>query len=374
MTQLIAASYSVQRVESRTRRLRAGLLVLCLLIGLMAFSSTTAEAYCPKTNIMSETFSKTCWECMFPLSLIGVTVFNMDEDSVAPALGPGLSAIYPPQLCGCECFTPFLCVPGLPMGIFMPADLVEVVRNPLCFPSLGGADLGTDPTFIDRGMVDVSQDDPALKFSYYHVHFIIYPLWYLLGTGFGYVCMSETMPTAMDIAYLSELDPSWNDDAFALTLFPEGFLFANPVATAACSVDSVAASVSYPLDPLFWCAGSFGNIYPPSGYTSGSYSGQVKPAALVMVRVLAKLARIGSETDWEIDGTGICFDVPTFLLVKTQYKFQLLYPIPSFALPGEPCCSPLGRTQLRWGLGKTYPVDGDDFVFLLWKLQRCCLA
>jgi conjugal transfer pilus assembly protein TraU len=93
-----------------------------------------------------------------------------------------------------------------------------------------------------------------------------------------------------------------------------------------------------------------------------------------MVRVLAKLARIGSELDWEIDGPGICFDVPTFLLVKTQYKFQLLYPIPSFSLPGEPCCSPLGRTQLRWGLAKTYPVDGDDFVFLLWKLQRCCLA
>ena len=374
MTQMVVTSHSDERAQSRRGRMRASLVVVCVLIGLVVCSTTTAEAYCPKTTILSETFSRTCWECMFPLSLIGVTVFNLGEDAVRPALGPGLSADFPPQLCGCECFTPFLCVPGLPMGMFVPADLVEVVRNPLCFPSLSGLELGPDPTFFDRGLVDVSQDDPALKFSYYHVHFIIFPLWTLLGTGLDFTCTSMTMPTGMDIAYLSELDPSWNDDAFALVLFPEGFLFANPVATAACSVDSVASAVSFPLDPLFWCAGSFGNIYPPSGYTSGSYSGQVKPAALAMVRVIAKLARIGTEWDWEADGDAICTDFPTFLIVKTQYKFQLLYPIPNYATPGEPCCSPLGRTQLRWGLAKTYPVDGDDFVFLLWKLQRCCLA
>ena len=123
MTPVIATSHSVEGVELRTTRLRAGLMVVCLLIGLVVFASTTAEAYCPKTTVMSETFSRTCWECMFPLSLIGVTVFNLDEDAVAPALGPGLSAVYPPQMCGCECFTPYLCVPGLPMGMFV-ADMV----------------------------------------------------------------------------------------------------------------------------------------------------------------------------------------------------------------------------------------------------------
>jgi conjugal transfer pilus assembly protein TraU len=374
VTTMVAASHSLQGSGSRTGRVRTSLVVVGVLICLLLLSTTMAEAYCPKTNILSETFSKTWWECMFPLSLIGVTIYNMGEDDVRPALGPGLSADFPPQLCGCECLTPYLCIPGLPMGIFVPADLVEVVRNPLCFPSLSGLDLGADPTFIDRGMVDVSQDDPALKFSYYHVHFIIFPLWSLLGTDFEFVCTSMTMPTEMDISYLSELDPSWNDDVFSLILYPEGFLFANPVATAACAVDAVAASVSYPLDPLFWCAGSFGNIYPPSGFTSGSYSGQVKPAALAMTRVIARLARVGVETYWAADEEGICTDIPTFLIVKSQYKFQLLYPIPDYAVEGNPCCSPLGRTQLRWGLAKTYPVDGDDFVFLLWKLQRCCLA
>lgn len=358
---------------SDSRRWICGVLLFVALgVGLLMIPSE-ADAYCPVTNIFEETFSKTCWECMFPMSLVGTTVFNMGEDGVAPALGPGNSAVYPPQLCGCICFTPYLCIPGLPLGVFIPSHLIEVVRTPLCFPSFGTT-LGVDPNFINRGMVDVAQDDPALKFSYYHVHFIIFPLWALLGTGFEFLCTGSSAASVIDIAYMSELDPGWADDPLSLLLFPEGVLFANPLATAACSIDSVMSAVSFPLDPLFWCAGSFGNIYPPSGYTSGSYSGQVKPAALVLTRILAKLARVGAELYWAADGSALCSDAPTFLIVKSQYKFQLIYPIASTAVLGGPCCSPLGRTQLRWGLAKTYPVDGDDFVFLIWKLQRCCLA
>jgi len=361
--------------QSRWLRLSVFCVGLLCVVALLLIGPAVTEAYCPSSNIFEQTFSKTCWECIFPMSLIGVTVFNLSEDSVRPAVGPGISAIYPPQLCGCICFTPYICVPGLPFGAFMPSHLLEVVRNPLCFPSLNGATLGSDPTFINRGLVDVSQDDPALKMSYYHVHFIIFPLWAMLGTGIDYLCaMATSMGNPLDIAYLSEVDPAWDDDPLSLLLFPEAFLFANPVATAACAVDSVAASFGYPLDPLFWCAGSFGNIYPPSGFTSGSYSGQIKPAALVVTRVLAKLARFGAELYWAADGSAICTDIPTFLMVKSQYKFQLLYPIAdSTSNNVTSCCSPIGRTQLMWGMASTYPVDGDDFVFLLWKLQRCCL-
>jgi conjugal transfer pilus assembly protein TraU len=89
-----------------------------------------------------------------------------------------------------------------------------------------------------------------------------------------------------------------------------------------------------------------------------------------MSRMLARLSRVG--TEWYTAGNGplICTDYPTFLIVKSQYKFKLLHPIPN-TTPG--CCWPMGRTGLRWGLAKTYPVEGEDFVFLLWKLQRCCM-
>ena len=72
-------------------RWRVGCLVL-LMMGVVLMGtigmSLEAEAYCPSTNILTETFSQTCWECMFPLSLIGVTVMNTGEDSVLPAVGP----------------------------------------------------------------------------------------------------------------------------------------------------------------------------------------------------------------------------------------------------------------------------------------------
>ena len=352
---------------------RRWVVVIGLVCCLLALSATFADAHCPQTSILSETFAQTCWECLFPMSLIGVEIYNMGEDDVQPALGPGISADYPPQLCGCICYTPYLCVPGLPFGIFVPSHLVEVVRTPLCFPSLSGVTLGMDPTFIDKGIVKANPDDTEQNFSYYHTHFIVFPLWALLGTGLDYACANESSGGALDIAYMSEVDPSWGDDTLSVMLFPEAFILNNPIATAACVVDAVASAVSWPLDPLFWCAGSFGNIYPPSGYVAGSWTGQVKPAALVLTRLLAKLARIGIELWWAADGEMICTDVPTFLIVKSQYKFQLLYPIPNTSNGLGPCCSPLGRTQMIWGLAKTYPVEGDDFVFLLWKLQRCCL-
>lgn len=377
MNSTLGARHSYPRVsddQSSSHRRRGGLVAMLLLIGLVVFSVASADAYCPKTDILSETFSKTCWECTFPLSLIGMTVMNISEDGVVPALGPGLAPDFPPQLCGCICLLPGVCIPGLPLGVFLPTHLIEVVRNPLCFPSLNGISLGADPTFINRGLAKANGDEIDHNFSYYHAHFIIFPLWALLGPGFDIACTNPfSSGNALDIAYLSELDPMWDDDTLSTMMFPEAFLLANPAATAACSVDSVASAVSWPIDELFWCAGSFGNIYPPTGFVGGAWSGQVKPAALILTRLLAKLARTGTELYWAAHMELICTDIPTFLIVKSQYKFQLLYPIPNTSLDGGACCSPLGRTQLRWGLAKTYPVDGDDFVFLLWKLQRCCL-
>ena len=46
---------------------------------------------------------------------------------------------------------------------------------------------------------------------------------------------------SFDLAYLTEVDPLWNDDELTLILNPDAVLFANPVAIAACAADCVAA-------------------------------------------------------------------------------------------------------------------------------------
>lgn len=353
---------------------RVYVLVL-LVLGLWVMGVGSADAAvsgtstCPKTNLMAQSMSKTCFECLFPFSMFGVTFTDRGEDSHAAAVGPGY-AEYPDQLCGCICYEG-VCIPGIPLGMWEPKNLVEIVREPFCFLSFDTG-FGVPVTFYGKGVASTQQDDETqAAYVFYHSHFFVFPLWVVYGIILDAGCLNYGgLADEIDLAYLSEVDASWNDDPLSLTLFPEAVLFTNPIAYAACAVDAAVAAFTFPLDPLFWCAGSWGVHYPPTGNVTGIHGGQLKPAALVMSRLLTRLSRVGSEFWNSADGVLICTDFPTFNIVKSQYKFQLMYPIANW---GDPCCQPLGRTMFRWGLAKTVPVVGDDFIFLLWKLQRCCL-
>jgi hypothetical protein len=67
------------------------------------------------------------------------------------------------------------------------------------------------------------------------------------------------------VAYITELDPLWNADELSFILNPEAILFGNPIAQAACAADCVAATAGFPLNPLFWCGGCQGSLYPFTG-------------------------------------------------------------------------------------------------------------
>lgn len=76
------------------RRIQHMLLLVCLscvLIGVATlWPSGSVEAVCTTgTNVLANSLATTCWECMFPISLSGVTVFNLGEDFTEPAIGPG---------------------------------------------------------------------------------------------------------------------------------------------------------------------------------------------------------------------------------------------------------------------------------------------
>ncbi|RMH33094.1 MAG: hypothetical protein D6690_12400 [Nitrospirae bacterium] len=330
-----------------------------------------AEAVCPTTTLIIDSLVRTCWECMFPLSVFGVTLTSFGEDMHLPAIGPGLAAL-PPQLCGCVCILPGVCIPGIPLGIWEPKNLVEVVRTPFCFPTLTGYTAGSAFAFTSRGVATSQQDEGVeANYHFYHVHYFAFPLWAIVGLALDIGCLNYTgMYDDLDLLYLTEVDPLWRDDILATFFYPEAFLINNPISQAACAADALAAAVTFPIDALWWCSGSWGSLYPVSGNISGSAGGDLKPAALSMARVLNRLARVGMELWTSANGPLICHDYPTFQIVKGQYKFELMYPIPN--IPPN-CCSPIGRTLFRWGLGKQVPAIGEDYVFLLWKLQRCCM-
>lgn len=345
--------------------------VVCVVICVALFGGPdSSEAFC-KTDptVLVSSIVKTCWECMFPIGMSGFILFPGDQDMVSPPEGPGISAVYPPLLCGCACLTPMLCLPGLPIGYFEPVRLVEVVHDMLCFPSLGVSFGSGGFTFIGQGSESTQIDALDQNHSYMQAHYLAFPLWYWVGLIVDGFCLNYSVED-LDVLFVSEVDPTWNDDFLALLIAPETLLIANPVALMACVADAVSAAVGFPIDALFWCAGSSGYMYPMNGNVSGAGS-DINAAMLNTYRMLAKLARLGLETWNSADGKLICTDLPTGLIVKGQYKFQLLYPIPNFT--GEGCCFPIGRTPFRWGQGKEIPAVGEDFVWLVWKLQRCCL-
>ena len=95
-----------------------------------------------------------------------------------------------------------------------------------------------------------------------------------------------------DILYLSELDPTWNSSELAFFTNPEAAWLANPVALAACLADAAAASAGTPIDSLFWCAGTWGLLYPFSG-TTPNYGSRPSETSLSAARALAALHRRG---------------------------------------------------------------------------------
>ena len=98
--------------------------------------------------------------------------------------------------------------------------------------------------------------------SVWHVHYYTYPLLSWIGALLDLGCLESG---GLDIAWVSELDPTWNDEELALLVNPEAVLFADLPAQAACAADCAAASTGLPRDELFWCAGCQGGMYPLTG-------------------------------------------------------------------------------------------------------------
>jgi conjugal transfer pilus assembly protein TraU len=215
-----------------------------------------------------------------------------------------------------------------------------------------------------RGTVENGHSG-RVRESFYQVHWYMYPVIYWLELLVDFFCMEKG---DFDIAYMTELDPLWNDDETAFILNPEAVLFSNPIAQAACSADCITSSLGFPLDALFWCVGCQGSLYPFTGSIT-SHIGGVQASLLLLQRMTAKLHREGLL--WgTIGDDAMCDRYPMPILKKTQYKTQMIYPIPSTE---SHQCYPLGRTETLWASGREHPYQGEDFGYLIWRKRNCCL-
>ena len=297
--------------------------------------------------------SDVCWECLFPVSIGPIDIGGA---SGAPDTPNPSSPI-------CLCGSPIPRI-GLSLGVWEPARLMDVTRTPWCFPNLGG--LTIDPGLhAARGRTGSSGGDGAAG-SVWHAHYYMYPLLSWIGVLLDLGCLEGG---GLDIAWTSELDPAWLDDELSFLLNPEAALFANLPAQAACAADCAAASAGLPLDPMFWCAGCQGGMYPLTGNVA-AHVGGVQASLLAAQRLVYRLHRAGIA--WGTSGSrALCRRYPMPVMKKSQYRWQMTEPVPATSPAAG--CNPTGRSSVLWETLREVPVAGENFGYLLWRKTNCCM-
>lgn len=265
---------------------------------------------------------------------------------------------------------------GLPMSFWEPAIIIDTHHSPGCMTTLGGLQL---PLGGDKGGVTDAGGGKS-KWGFRQSTYYTSPIMYLLQTVLDDTC-SDRSP--FNLAWTSELDPSWNDDALASIKMPIAFAFGSIPAIMAGTVDAIAANAGFPISEIFWQAGSWGPMYPLSG--TGQYSSDDQFGRLITARMLATAHDM--QEIWNLFSTGagksygtsaMCAQTPAQwpiepIMNKKQYKVSRIFPLPQTALVNGTCCSPIGRSTVLVEPGTQAPVpQSKDFGYMVFRKRDCC--
>lgn len=301
---------------------------------------------------LAESLAKVCYECMFPFKMFGFPIMqgHMLE---------GANMVVSP-ICTCPAPPPLYTRIGFPIGYYIPDRMIDVVKDPYCFEGLG---IPASPNVLfggGSGHDKSGAGEGVRKNSFFQVHNFTYPLLTILKVFLDTTCFSSS--TLLDIAYITEVDPLWNSDSLANIIAPEALLFNNPITNIACAADSISSQANFPLDPLFWCKGSWGNAYPLTGNVDKL--SEVSDAASAAASFIYKSHR--QMLTWNMSGyTALCFAHPMPIWIKSSNRLQIFSPIPHWSATG------IGQSGLLWDWAKQLPTM-DNFSFFWFRKVDCC--
>jgi len=329
------------------------LVLLLLLLTLLPIAATAKTC----TGRMVNPITDVCWACILPISIGASPVVRGSASDTAN---------FPSAICTCPIPVPPFIRVGIAIGFWEPIRLVDVTKEPFCFVGIGGEK-------IDPGISLGSGGDPEagtgteLDPATWNVHWYIYPIFTLLNLIMDTLCLEVSQ--SFDVNYITEVDPLWQDDELSFLVTPESIIFGNLIAQAACVADCLSSSFWLPLDPLFWCAGCQGGMYPINGKVI-AHNTSIQSSLLASERMLYKMHR---EVLMPITSgpEAICFPIPSPMIKKSQYRFQITVPVP--AISPFAGCNPLGKSTFFWESFREIPVSGEDFNYLLWRKRNCCV-
>jgi conjugal transfer pilus assembly protein TraU len=333
--------------------IRALVAATASLLSTLAISQTPSLPTC--TGKFMNPITDVCWSCIMPIKIGSTSLVGSEQEDNGSDAGSNPF---------CFCNAGVNSKVGVKVSFWEPARVVEVVRSPYCFPSLGGVrmNVGIDAPAHGRR---TSKDHN--KNSFYQVHWYINPILFWLEVLIDDGCLEQG---SFDLGYFTEVDPLWANSELTFVLNPDASLFTNMLAQGACAADCIAASAGFPMNSLFWCAGCQGSMYPLDGWV-GTHVGGVQASMLLTQRFTNKMHREGLV--WAASGSdGLCGYYPQPLMDKRNYKTQMVYPVRATEKWNGKCCHPFGRTTSIWGAGKEFPYKGEDFVYQLFRKRNCC--
>ncbi|MFC1337397.1 MAG: conjugal transfer protein TraU [gamma proteobacterium symbiont of Clathrolucina costata] len=329
---------------------RGGIVLSALLL---MTSNVSADPGCQNAEIISgKMITDVCWDCIFPLTIAGKTMASGSSSA------PSQAVTDPLCICHDDLGVPH---PGITTSMWEPARLVEFQRVPGCSSVLNGAMFPFDR--LNQGHHQRGGKQGA-QGTFMHYHYYSFPLLSIMDMFTNPGCSADGYMD-LDMMYMSEIDPTWNNDELAFFSNPEAAAVANPLAAAACPADAASSTAGNPIDSLFWCAGTWGLVYPLSGnqYTMSSV---VKNTSLLKVKVLAALHRRGL-AHRTMGQDAMCEGMIDVTYSKEMYKYTLMYP-----LPETDEAHVTGESTFSWGMGRTIPAVGQDLIYMIWRWNDCC--
>ena len=325
---------------------------LCLVMLWFVAMPVKADPGCQNAEIISgKLITDICWDCVFPIRVAGKAMSTGGDEPPSRAVDSPLC------LCSDDLGVQH---PGITTSMWEPARLIEFQRVPGCSSVLNG----TVFPFSRLNQGSHPKGGGGKQGTFMHYHFYAFPLMTMLDMFTNPGCVSDGY-LDLDMMYMSEVDPTWNNDELAFFSNPEAAAIANPLAVAACPADAISSTAGKPIDSLFWCAGTWGLVYPLSG-NQYTMNGPVENTSLLTVKVLASLHRRGL-AHRTMGSDALCEGKIDVTLSKEQYKYTLLHP-----LPETQDAHVTGESAFKWGMGRTIPAVGEDLIYTIWRWNDCC--
>ena len=330
-----------------------------------------------------------CWSCVMPIGISSI-FYKGKQDGTKDLTG------WEQYLCTCDLYI------GVPISFYEPARMIDVTAKPYCMVGLGGVSIADTGSFDGDTMGFAGDEFETKRYEFYQAHYYINPVMYIIGQALDNSKCFEQQ--GFDIGYITEVDPSWQNHKLANYLSPDGALYGNLPAVLACVGDCAASTAHFGVAMLHWCAGCNGLMYPLTGHVDDS-SSTMETSGVIQARLMSKLHRTGIALSY-YGNDGLCGGYRQILMNKRQYKSSMVFPVSQTkstvkamneAIAGsagatdggeaitdgagiasvdlkkqKQCCQPFGRTAALWGIGRYYPVKGEDMSFQIYRKRDCC--